>query len=302
MANPNTRSIAVGMSADKYYVFTRGSADGELYWHDFDAPLWVSLGGPITSDPSCATQANGVVDVFFRGTDGALWTTYTTDAGSIWSTWTKIGGQLLDGTGPAAYYWGTSRLGCFITGTNRAVSHVWLDKWNAPHWESLGGPPGQQVTSSPAVAALSEEPYTKGRITVFIRGTDRTLWARSYNNYDPPGWNNWTSLGGTILAGTAPGATGLVTLLNVFITDTNGGVSYQGEEPNAPVKWSVWRDIGPINPFFKPAPVTSSPSACSRGSIMSVWVRRSDNSVWEIVYDYFGKVWDSWHERFSSTP
>jgi len=34
--------------------------------------------------------------------------------------WYKIGGQLLAGTGPAAYAWGDARIGVFVTGTNKA--------------------------------------------------------------------------------------------------------------------------------------------------------------------------------------
>ena len=111
-------------------VFVQGT-DHALWYIHYQAgsgwSVWKSLGGVLTSDPAAVSRGAGKIDVFVRGNDGALWSRYTTDGGASWSIWYKIGGQLLAGTGPDAYAWGDARIGVFVTGTNKALYHIWND-------------------------------------------------------------------------------------------------------------------------------------------------------------------------------
>ncbi len=71
------------------------------------------------------------------------------------------------------------------------MQHIWYDgNWSA--WESLDG----VLTSGPAVSS-----WASGRLDVFARGTDNTLYQRSYET----NWTGWNSLGGDLTS--APAAT-----------------------------------------------------------------------------------------------
>ncbi len=125
-----TGPAVCSQDANSLDVFVQGT-DHALWYKHLDGASWgswKSLGGVLTSDPAAVSRGVGKIDVFSRGTDGALWSRYTTDGGATWSIWYKIGGQLLAGTGPAAYEWGDARIGVVVTGTNRALYHIWRRK------------------------------------------------------------------------------------------------------------------------------------------------------------------------------
>ena len=70
-----------------------------------------------------------MIDVFMRGTDGALWSMISSDGGITWSNWTSLGGQIPVGTGPAACSWGAGRLDVFVQGTDGALWHRMVPWW-----------------------------------------------------------------------------------------------------------------------------------------------------------------------------
>jgi hypothetical protein len=74
-----------------------------LFWSWTGHSGWKDLGGYLTSSPAAIASNGSRIDVYARGSDGSLWTIYTTNRGTSWSSWSKIGGGLLAGTGPAAY-------------------------------------------------------------------------------------------------------------------------------------------------------------------------------------------------------
>ena len=123
------------------------------------------------------------MDVFMRGTDGALWWKTTTNGGTSWSNWYSIGGQILAGTGPAACSWGTGRLDVFVQGTDGVLyQKTWTgSSWSG--WQSLSG----KLASSPAATSPAS-----GVIDVCVRGTDNGLWQKTYNGV----WSGWASAGG----------------------------------------------------------------------------------------------------------
>jgi hypothetical protein len=142
------------------------------------------------------------VDVFVRGSDGAVWQrTYNNG----WSTWIPLGGQLAAGTGPAVASWSAGRLDVFVQGTNGALWHKWWNgaKWSG--WESLGG----KLTASPAASPLGTN-----HIGVFVRGTEGACW---YKEWTGTAWSSWESLGGQLAPNTGPAVLGMV-----FNTTTEG--------------------------------------------------------------------------------
>jgi hypothetical protein len=180
-------------------LFVRG-ADSALYWkHSAGGTTWspsVDLGGVCTSNAAATSPANGVIDVFVRGSNGALYEDQTTNANAptpTW-TWTKIGGQLLAGTGPAAYHV-DGALGWFVTGTNHALYQQWTEKGALVSWKNLGG----YLTSAPAATVVPDG----SQIGVIVAGTNSVLY---YEHYSGGAWQPWFNIGAQLLAGTSPAA------------------------------------------------------------------------------------------------
>jgi len=278
-----TGPAACAQNTNSLDVFVQGT-DNALWYRHYQAgsgrSSWQYLGGKLTSAPAAVSRSAGKIDVFVRGTDGALYKTTTTNAGAATPTWTwsKIGGQLLSGTGPAAYAWGDARIGVFVIGTNKALYHIWNDgAWSS--WQSLGG----ILTSSPAATSPSGV-----EINVYGRGNDGALWQREYMNN---AWSNWASLGGKISPGTGPAACywGQGTL-DVFVQGTNGALWYKFREPT--ISWSSWISLGGI--------LTSSPAVVGTASGARVYVRGGDNNLWSIAYEP-GSGWKPFHAG-ASTP
>ena len=64
-----------------------------LSWEHGNGASWspsTSLGGKLTSSPAAISPSSGVIDVFVRGTDNAIWEKSSLSSG--WSGWTSIGG------------------------------------------------------------------------------------------------------------------------------------------------------------------------------------------------------------------
>jgi hypothetical protein len=98
----------------------------------------------------------------------------TRNGGTTWSNWGSFGGQLLEGTGPAAgaYY-------IFVTGTNHQLY------WYTSSWRpSLGG----YLTSSPADISRSS-----GTTDVFVRGGDGLIYWKEYSS---GAWGGWSPIQG----------------------------------------------------------------------------------------------------------
>jgi hypothetical protein len=197
----NTGPGACSWGSGRVDVFVNGT-DGALWhkmWNGTSWSAWQSLGGKLTSSPAAtATPATGTtgnqIGVFVVGTDHAVW--YLHYDGTTWSKWTSVGGQVYAGTSPAAYNWGTSRIGWFVTGTTQALYHNWKQfttGGTTSGYENLGG----YLTSSPGATAYSDTMVSK--IDVFARGGSgdfSILWQKAYDPsvYPNGGWADWASL------------------------------------------------------------------------------------------------------------
>jgi Uncharacterized protein conserved in bacteria (DUF2334) len=258
---PGTSPAICAQDAKSLDVLVRGT-DNALWYKHYQAGSgwsgWETLGGVLTSDPAAVSQSAGKIDVAVRGSDGALWTRSTTNGGSSWSGWSKIGGQLLAGTGPAAYAWGDTRLGWMVTGTDKALWHMWKDSSGTHSWQSLGG----VLTSSPGATSSAS-----GAIDVFVRGNDNALWQRGYSNN---AWGGWAALSGQLASGTGPAACSWgAGRLDVFVQGTEGALWHKW----AAGGWSAWEPLG--------GKLTSSPAAAgSGGNRIDVSVRGTDSALW----------------------
>jgi C1A family cysteine protease len=255
-------------------LFAKGS-DGALWWRHWDGETWstsTSLGGVVTSDPTAVSTSAGKMDVFVRGADNALWWRNTTNGGSSWSAWSKIGGLLLNGTGPAAYEWGDAHVGVFVTGTNSALYRISFNgTWSS--WQNLGG----IVTSSPGATSPSSNV-----INVFVRGSDGVLWERNTTDAGTS-WSTWFKIGGLLASSTGPASCAQdANSLDIFVHGTDGALWWKHYTSGS--GWGAWQSLGGV--------LTSSPAAVSRSvGTIDVFVRGSDNKLWERFYD---NGWDSW--------
>jgi hypothetical protein len=171
---------------------------------------WDSLGGTCTASPAAVSWNSNYyrLDVFVRGSDGAVWQKYYQNG---WSGWHSLGGQLAAGTGPAVASWSAGRLDVFAEGANGALYHKWWNGATWSGWESLGG----KLTASPAASSQGTN-----QIGVFVRGTNGACW---YKEWTGTAWSSWESLGGQLAPNTGPGVTGN----EVFVQGTDNQLWWQ---------------------------------------------------------------------------
>jgi hypothetical protein len=146
---------------------------------------WTSLGGTVTSRAGAVFRGPNAADysVYARGANGAVWGLDHTPVG--WGAWYTIGGNLYDGTGPAAADLGGVYV--LVTGTNK---ELYLQKVGPG---AVFGPVGGLTTQSPGLAAIT------GAIVGFARGTDNAAYYHQFLSTSP----GWHSFGGHLTSGLA---------------------------------------------------------------------------------------------------
>ena len=279
---------AVARAPGDLVLFARG-ADGAVYVREGLDGSWVSIGGDATSGPAAMVRPDGTMDVFVRGPGDAIWHTSRTRGGS-WVAWESLGGVLISAPGATARV-GTDTIDLFAAGTNQALYHREFnprDGWS--RWSSLGG----------AIAAAPSPVSRKtGWLDTYVRGTNATLYNKSYTNGS---WTDFDDVDGQTLS--APSAvTRSYGNLDVFVRGTDRGL-YQrsfvegggysawflvdprplGSGPaavadgrdrlhvlardgadvivkswQAGIGWAAWRSLGPVAP--PPAPPPPAPPA-----------------------------------------
>jgi len=186
-------------------LFARGGDNGLWAFGGFTAggsPIWVSLGGVLTSRPGVAAGALSVsdgsgeaVDAVIRGSDGTIWDRELT--GTAAQPWRSLGGRALAGSGPAAVNVGGT-LYVLVVGTDGAV---WVNRstdgahWSG--WKPLGGRGSGDVgvaTPAPGVGV------------VFVRGTDNAVWYNEFAGTTAGVTPGWHTLGGKSTSGVGAGS------------------------------------------------------------------------------------------------
>ena len=140
---------------------------------------WVSLGGNLTSGPALASQADGIVNVWARGTDGAVYQRSWT--GSAWTEWGSLAGGIYGA--PAAISRAPGFINLYVRGSgNQSFADSWSGGWSG--WQVLDPTP---IDSTPA--PFSDDP---SREAVVVRhGANLLLKSWSAGS----GWGPWTDLG-----------------------------------------------------------------------------------------------------------
>ncbi len=194
-------------------VAARGP-DGALWlrmMHNGTWSPWLSWGGVLSSSPAISGTSDGRIDVFARGTDGAVWTRGAPAGGAL-GPWRSIGGRVT--TAPAVP---NGLMEVYAAGTDHAV---WANFGSG--WKRLGG----RTYSAPAIGYI---PQSNGGF-VYVRGTDNALWGDAVGG---GGSSGWRKIGGKLIdaptaAGTrAPAPHTIVAVIGAdhAVWTTNGGWS-----------------------------------------------------------------------------
>jgi peptidoglycan/xylan/chitin deacetylase (PgdA/CDA1 family) len=274
-------------------------------------------GQAATSAVALAADPSGVSHAFYRGQDGAVYGRTFRDG--AWSAESSIGGRIVGA--PAATLAQTT----LVVGARGTDGALWLNfnsngTWGG--WHSVGG----LLSAAPAVVG-----GTDGRIDVFVRGLDDSLWTRAL----PPGgsWSPWTNLGGWLTTGPA-GAYIDATRLDVYAIGGDravwhrmwtgstwsgwqsvGGQTYaapsvarspQGDgawvfargtgnglylNADAAVGGTAWHDLGGV--------LIDAPAAAGAAGRVDVVVRGTDTSLWSLLFR--NGAWSGWAGSWAPT-
>ena len=248
-----------GTDGQLYEKYTTNGGSSWTSWQSLGAPL----GGKLTSSPAATSPASGVINVFVRGSDGALWQRTTTNGGASWSAWASIGGQLASGTGPAVCSQGSRLTSLYRAPTTSSTIRSGTAR-PGRGWKSLGG----GLTTSPGVTSQAN-----GKIDVFVRGTDGAIWYREYLG-NLLVWLDRSRRAGSLRHRTS----GLLMERRRHRRLRAEGTDGVLDQRRGPAR------RGPSgNPSAENS--TSSPAATSPASgVINVFVRGSDNAVWEKSY------------------
>ena len=150
-----------------------------------------SVVASVAGAPAVSAQSANTLDLFFRGTDGALWWKHWD--GTTWSASTSLGGILT--SDPSSASPGNGQIDVFVRGNDSAIwektSTDGGSTWSG--WHSLGG----QIPAGTAPAVCS---WGSGRLDLFVQGTDGALWHKWYTGTS---WSGWQSLGGKLTSSAA---------------------------------------------------------------------------------------------------
>jgi hypothetical protein len=176
-----------------------------------------------------AVGAVGRMEVFARGSNGAVWHLWQTAPSNGWSGWASLGGWVdIIKTGRNA----DGRLEIFARGSNGALWHMWQtapnNGWSG--WDSLAG----------WIDIIAVGKNADGRLEIFARGSDRAVWHK-WQTAPNNGWSGWESLGGWVdrieVASNADGR------LEIFARGADGALWHKWQTaPNN--GWSGWASLG----------------------------------------------------------
>ncbi len=153
---------------DKLHVFAVGK-DGTTYTAAQESAgwsHWTSLGGTSTSDVTVARNEDGRLEIFVRGTDGALWHRWEKAPDGAWSAWTSLAGGV---HAPFASNDADGRLEVFVRGDGQGSLYRIEQVSPGGGWTGWAGM-GGALSGEPA-AARNED----GRLEVFYRATDGSV-------------------------------------------------------------------------------------------------------------------------------
>jgi len=265
--------------------------------------------GRTTSAPAAVAHGDGQIDVVVRGYDSALWHCQDTGSGCEGQWDNPAGGLLL--SGPAIVSRGEHEFDVFALGFDDEVpphvpvvyrSHWKYEAWTPyptldnpdNHWELVDvpgdWPPLEWVgplPELPAPAAVARD----GQLDLFRLGPDNTL---RWRHFDGAEWGAWQNLDGMLASG--PGAVLMepdeVWVFARGVDEALWTLTYRnGNWERRPDGSHNWQRVE-LQGMPEGVTIASAPTAVARGSEIAVYVRGSDDQLWQVEYD--GSSWGNW--------
>lgn len=181
---------------------------------------------------------DGRLQVFYKGSDNAIYYTAQTSAAGAWSLeHIRIGGNMA--SNPIAIANTDGRLEVFARGTDNAMYHAWQlspgsSSWSG--WFALGG----LAVGDPAVARNSN-----GRLQLIYRGTDNAVYTAAQTSAgSTSAWTTvHTNLGGAFTSDPSVvlNADGRV---EVFIRGGDNALYHAWQNAAGSSSWSTWFSLG----------------------------------------------------------
>jgi hypothetical protein len=297
-------------------VLTAGDLNGDgvdeqiAAWVDAaDNYIYLAIGempgtdGRTSSDPAAA--ANGdQVDLLVRGYDQALW--HAQFDGSSWGSWNNNAGGLLL-SAPAIASRGTDAFDVFAIGTD---NQIYRRQWDGSAWAgSWSGLPADPVFSTipawigppPELPAPSVIAYGTNAFDVFRLAPDRSL---RWNRFNGSAWQGWQGLGGMFAS--EPGTVLLPDgRLQVFAIGVDQALWYLLSQSSGwEMDGSAYRwQRAELNGMDADVTPVSAPSALRLPSgQIQVFVRGSDDALWQVTYSGSWGAWSKAGGGLASRP
>jgi PASTA domain-containing protein len=291
---------AIAPSGDgRLEVFVAGAGLGhasQTAWSNGWSAL-TSLGSPPPSPeqgffaPGIAPNADGRLEVFVA--NGQLWRLEQTawSSSNGWSGWLPHGappGRFVIGP-PTAGRTGDGRAEVFVVDNARALWNIRQTAVNGPwsDWNSFGSA-GSGLDDRPSLARNAD-----GRLTVFARSTDGTLWSRTQIQVSPADeWSDWvpegTAGGGffdhPVVGSSADGR------LELFLTGRDGNIWHKWQTA-ASNGWSGWVSEGSAGGGFTNAAPELGRNGDGRLELFAVAV---DGNLWHKWQTAASNGWSGW--------
>jgi hypothetical protein len=236
---------------------------------------------------SALQNADGSLTVLGVGTDrtvGYIQRAPGAYSNSGWSAWASLrfvitsalaAATSADGSPQVFARWPDGQL----CGTNVPAP---VSPWTG--WQLLGG----FLTGNPVVARnlTAQGSGQPGRLEVFARGPDGTLW-RIYQTVTGTGWSAWESLGGVITSKPAAVLNNAASL-EVFARQADGTLGHiQQTAPGSSSSWSAWESLGAV--------ITGNPvAALNTDGRLEVFARQADGTLGHFYRTASGSGWSGW--------
>lgn len=241
---------------------------GGARWAD-----WWRLGGASPGHTALGTNADGRLEAFMRGTDGAIWHAWQIAPNNGWTTWYSLGGNF---TGdPQLATNSDGRLEAAAVGTDGRLWHSWQvapnNGWTA--WYAMGG----ALAGMPAIASNRD-----GRLEVFVRGTDNVVW-HAWQVAPNNGWTQLYPMGGATASDPAV-ATNPDGRLEVFARGPDNA-AWHSWQVAAGSGWTQWYSLGGI--------LSGTPAAAANADgRLEVFALGTDGALWHIWQIAAGTGWN----------
>jgi hypothetical protein len=272
---------------------TAAQAQDDITWRS----SWQSAPPNVTFTSPPVMSLGAGLDIFVRGSDGALWWLHRGEYSPLyftdWGSWQQLPmppGVTLTSP-PAAVSWGADRVDVFGLGSDGALYQWWyqadLGGWHPPF--SLGAPANVQLTLQPSAVS-----WGVGRLDVFLRGSDANLWHRWYDlSLQPQSWGHWEVPSAGKLASAPSAVSWGPGRLDIFALGHDARL-YQ---------WWFQADYGGWHPVFglgAPSliplvPLAGTPTAISvKPGTLNIFAPGSDGLLYHEWFD--GQAWGKWAE------